>query len=125
MTRLPTKAEILAFVADNPTKATKRVLANKASLRPENWPRGRPDLAPHFRPSLAYRMCLVAEGRFDAMLTFRPTWHWDVAAGALICEEAGARVTDPSGAPLSFDAAPPQSPGVVAAEARLHAALLP
>ena len=33
----------------------------------------------HFRPSLAYRLCLVAEGRFDATLTFRDTWEWDVA----------------------------------------------
>jgi hypothetical protein len=28
--------------------------------------------------------CLVAQGRFDGMMTFRPSWEWDIAAGALI-----------------------------------------
>jgi len=72
------------------------------------------------RSSLAYRMSLVAEGRFDAMLTLRPTWEWDVAAGALIVAEAGGRVTDRQGAQPRFNAAMPQIDGVVAAGPGLH-----
>ena len=34
----------------------------------------------------------MAEGRFDGMMTLRPTWEWDVAAGNLICTEAGCDV---------------------------------
>ena len=48
-----------------------------------------------YRPSLAYRMALVGEARFDGMLTLRHTWEWDVAAGSLIISEAGGRVTGP------------------------------
>ncbi|MCU0909068.1 MAG: 3'(2'),5'-bisphosphate nucleotidase CysQ, partial [Rhodobacteraceae bacterium] len=55
------------------------VLTNAASLDPALWPGGVPDVTRAFRPSLAYRLCLVAEGRYDAMLTLRPTWEWDVA----------------------------------------------
>ena len=78
----------------------------------------------HHRPSLAYRLCLVAEGRFDAMLTLRPAWEWDIAAGALILSEAGACVTDRRGGPLRFNNTHPQTDGVLAANPALHAALL-
>ena len=43
--------------------------------------------------SAALDLCYVAAGRFDGFweLSLKP---WDVAAGGLICEEAGARVTN-------------------------------
>jgi myo-inositol-1(or 4)-monophosphatase len=100
------------------------VLATKHTLSPAHWPRGVPPVTRAYRPSLAYRMALVGEGRFDAMVTFRATWEWDIAAGALIIEEAGGRVTDGTGAALSFNRKVPQVPGVLAAGAALHAPLL-
>jgi myo-inositol-1(or 4)-monophosphatase len=57
------------------------------------------------------------------MMTLRDTWEWDVAAGALIAERAGATVTDRSGAPLRFNAPKPQVGGVLAAPGALHRAL--
>jgi myo-inositol-1(or 4)-monophosphatase len=66
----------------------------------------------------------VAEGRFDAMFTFRPSWEWDIAAGALILEEAGAKVSDRRGARLRFNRAVPQNDGVLAANPALHADFL-
>jgi len=100
------------------------VLATKPSLDTRHWPGGVPEVKRSYRPSLAYRQSLVAEGRFDAMFTFRPTWEWDVAAGALILAEAGARVTDQRGGQLRFNAAHPQVDGVVAANPGLHDGLL-
>ncbi len=100
------------------------VLATRPSLDARHWPRGVPNLKRSHRPSLAYRLSLVAEGRYDAMFTFRPSWEWDIAAGALILAEAGARVSDRRGAPLRFNNAVPQTDGVLAANPRLHAALL-
>ena len=79
-----------------------RVLATAPNMAPRFWPEGVPDVRRSYRPSLAYRMCLVADGSFDAMWTFRDTWEWDIAAGALIVAEAGGRVTDGTGAPLRF-----------------------
>lgn len=101
------------------------LLAAKPNLQAQFWRNGAPPaLERHFRSSLAYRMCLVAEGRFDAMLTLRPSWEWDIAAGALIAAEAGAQVSDPSGAVLRFNNAQPKVPGVLAAGADLHRHLL-
>lgn len=100
------------------------VLSNRAALAPEHWPGGVPEVKRSFRTSLAWRMCLVAEGRFDAMLTLRPAWEWDIAAGALIAERAGCRVSDRRGGPLRFNSAPPQADGVVLANPALHAALV-
>ncbi|NKX45624.1 3'(2'),5'-bisphosphate nucleotidase CysQ [Roseicyclus persicicus] len=100
------------------------VLATKHTLSPAHWPQGVPQVTRAYRPSLAYRMALVGEGRFDAMVTFRQTWEWDIAAGALIIAEAGGRATDATGAPLSFNRATPQVPGVLAAAADLHGAIL-
>lgn len=100
------------------------MLVSRPQLAPELWPGGVPDVARHFRPSLAWRLALVAEGRFDAMLTLRPTWHWDSAAGALLVTEAGGVVTDGQGAPLRFDTPEPQSAGIIAAGPALHSALM-
>ncbi|MGA0539638.1 3'(2'),5'-bisphosphate nucleotidase CysQ [Neotabrizicola sp. VNH66] len=99
------------------------VLTTRATLAPEFWPRGVPDLKRSFRASLAWRLCLAAEGKHDAMLTLRDTWEWDSAAGSLIAERAGCRVTDRHGAALRFNQPVPQAPGVIAAPPDLHAAL--
>lgn len=111
-------------VSDQRSLAGATVLATKPVYDPVNW-RGQevPHLVRHHRPSLAYRLSLVAEGRFDAMLTLRPSWEWDIAAGALILSEAGARTTDRTGAALRFNNPHPQVNGVLAAGAALHDAL--
>lgn len=100
------------------------VLTSKPNMADQHWPGGVPDLQRAFRPSLAYRLCLVAQGRYDAMLAFRPTWEWDIAAGALIAAKAGARVTDGRGAALRFNAPDPRTDGVLVAQAGLHAELI-
>ena len=37
------------------------------------------------------------------MLTLRPTWEWDVAAGTLIAQRAGAYVSDRTGGVPRFN----------------------
>jgi myo-inositol-1(or 4)-monophosphatase len=101
-----------------------RVLAPGNALDPALWPGGPPPVERHFRPSLAYRLCLVAEGRFDATFSFRDTWEWDVAAGDLIAREAGAAVTTRAGAAPLYNLPTPRLPGILAATPALHAALL-
>jgi myo-inositol-1(or 4)-monophosphatase len=97
------------------------ILTTKANMVPEKWPGGVPDIQRHFRASLAYRLCLAAEGRFDGMLTLREAWEWDIAAGSLIAAKAGARVTDRNGAPLRFNTAAAKADGVLALPPALHA----
>lgn len=99
------------------------VLTNAAGLEAVHWRGPPPPLVRHFRPSLAYRLCLVAEGRFDAALSFRDTWEWDLAAGSLIAQEAGAAVTTATGEALTYNRPQPLLPGFLAAGPALHAAL--
>jgi myo-inositol-1(or 4)-monophosphatase len=68
--------------------------------------------------SAALDLCYLAAGRFDGFweLQLHP---WDVAAGFLIVEEAGGRVSDRAGGP------PPRSGrDTVASNGRIHAAML-
>ncbi|MEM9477329.1 MAG: 3'(2'),5'-bisphosphate nucleotidase CysQ [Pseudomonadota bacterium] len=99
------------------------LLASRPALDKRHWRAGIPPIERHFRPSLAYRLSLVGEGRFDAMLTLRDSWEWDIAAGALIASEAGAHVSARDGTTLVFNTPQRLTPGVVAAPRALHEAL--
>jgi myo-inositol-1(or 4)-monophosphatase len=99
-------------------------LAASAQLKDDLWPGGAPPVERHFRSSLAWRLCLVGQGRFDIMVTLRAAYEWDIAAGSLIATEAGAAVTDGDGAALVFNCHPARAPGVIAAPAALHRALM-
>jgi myo-inositol-1(or 4)-monophosphatase len=102
-----------------------RLLAGRKQMEPQHWRDGAaPDVERHFRSSLAWRLCLVAEGSFDGTLTHHDTWEWDTAAAALIAAEAGVCVTDRSGAALVFNRPHPASRGLLAAPPALHAGLL-
>ena len=63
-------------------------------------------------------LAYVAAGRFDGFweLTLGP---WDVAAGAVLVEEAGGRVSDLHGGPLDINA-----PRLVASNGRIHDEIL-
>lgn len=68
--------------------------------------------------SAALDLALVAAGRFDAFWEWdlKP---WDVAAGALLIEEAGGRVTAIGGGPFDIAAG-----SIAASNGRLHAEFL-
>ncbi|QUJ76458.1 3'(2'),5'-bisphosphate nucleotidase CysQ [Sulfitobacter albidus] len=101
------------------------ILAAKPALAASLWRAGAcPAFKRAYRPSLAYRLGLVAQGRFDAMLTLRPSWEWDIAAGALIVAEAGGRCSDRHGRDLVFNNADPRLDGVVAGGCPIHDAVI-
>lgn len=100
------------------------VLTTRAHLDPSHWPQGLPQVQRSFRPALAWRFCLVAEARHDAMVTLRPTWEWDSAAGTLIAQRAGCKITDRQGKPLTFNKPKPQDNGIIAAPAPIHAGFM-
>jgi myo-inositol-1(or 4)-monophosphatase len=52
--------------------------------------------------STALDLCYVAAGRLDGYYE-RGIWAWDIAAGGLILEEAGGRVTDYRGEVLNLE----------------------
>ena len=100
------------------------IITGKPNLSASHWPGGVPPHTRHYRPSIAYRLGLVAEGRYDAMVTFRPSWEWDIAAGALIVAEAGGEVSDASGKPISFNSPSRLADGTVAAASTVYGALM-
>jgi myo-inositol-1(or 4)-monophosphatase len=101
------------------------VLAARPAMHEQHWRGGaKPTFTRSYRPSLAYRLALVAQGRFDAMLTLRRSWEWDIAAGALIISEAGGICSDQTGQPLRFNNADPRLNGVVAGGVHAQIALI-
>jgi myo-inositol-1(or 4)-monophosphatase len=72
--------------------------------------------------SIALRIALVAAGEADLVATLRWGFEWDIAAAALIAEEAGATVTGALGQPLAFNTASGEAFGVLAATPGIHAA---
>lgn len=89
---------------------------------------GRPDAGMTFlRPipsSIAYRLCLVASGRWDGLIRLLSIHDWDIAAAVQIVAAAGGVVTDRDGGELRFNRPNPVQPGVVAAGAGLHPLLM-
>ena len=100
------------------------VLTGKPSLDPKHWRGVEPPLRRVFRPSLAWRFCLVADGQFHATLSTRPAWEWDVAAGSLIATRAGCVFSDLAGQPMRFNSPRALTEGLVVAAPPLHGALL-
>ena len=96
------------------------VLADARLLEGPQWPEPWPAMRFERRNSIAYRMALVAAGAFDAAIALTPKWDWDVAAGALIAEEAGARVSDHHGGAWRFYRPDPRQASLVCAAPALH-----
>ena len=81
------------------------------------------DLAPVPRPnSIALRIAMVAAGEADLVATLRWGFEWDIAAAALVAEEAGATVSGALGQPLAFNTASGEAFGVLVATPGIHAA---
>ncbi|MBY8974188.1 3'(2'),5'-bisphosphate nucleotidase CysQ [Rhodobacteraceae bacterium NNCM2] len=101
-----------------------QALGASAAYREEHWPGGLPKMDRTFRHALEWRLCLIASGAFDLMVTMRDAFEWDVAAGALIASEAGARITDRDGTAFAFNNPRAKVPGVIVAPPVLHVKLL-
>ncbi|SEL55765.1 myo-inositol-1(or 4)-monophosphatase [Sphingomonas palmae] len=72
--------------------------------------------------SIALRMAMVADDRADLVATLRWGNEWDIAAAALVAEEAGASITDALGRPLVFNKPKPRAFGVLTSTRGIHAA---
>jgi len=97
-----------------------RLLAGKRTFRHRNWPSVADNAEFHFVNSMAYRMAVVADGRYDATITTTNKSEWDLAAAHLIVEEAGGKVSRVDGAPITYNRPSVHHDNVVAAGAALH-----
>jgi len=101
-----------------------RICASRFESRRRNFEALLPQVELVTLGSLAYKLALVAAGRFDGYVSWRRTNDWDIAAALLLLEEAGAVATDARGEPLALNRPEPLHAGILAAPPALHAALL-
>ncbi len=102
--------------------AGRAVLAG-ARVPADTLPKVDSDLTAVPRPnSIALRMAMVAAGEADLLAALRWGHEWDIAAAALIAQEAGAVVTDARGQVLRFNSTKGEMFGVLACAPGIHAA---
>ena len=106
-----------------PLRVSPRAELPGARVPADQLPREDRDLVAVAKPnSIALRIGLVAAGEADLLATLRWGFEWDIAAAALIAEEAGATVTGALGQPLAFNTASGEAFGVLVATPGIHAA---
>lgn len=103
--------------------ASQRTTFAGARVPTDALPRHDRDLTVVAKPnSIALRIAMVAADEADLVATIRWGHEWDIAAAALIAQEAGARVTDAHGRELIFNSTRGRAFGVIAAAPGIHAA---
>jgi myo-inositol-1(or 4)-monophosphatase len=101
-----------------------RMIATKGFFKHKVWTAPWPHTESTWINSIAYRLALIAAGRADATLSLTGKSEWDIAAAALLVEEAGGRITDATGAALTYNKPSPRMNGLVAAAPKLHGLLV-
>jgi myo-inositol-1(or 4)-monophosphatase len=102
-----------------------QLLSSRTEMRRRNWPELMPEAAFTDLSSLAYKLALVAAGRFDGLISLRASHDWDFAAAQLLIAEAGGLLTGADGTALVLNQPEPRHPGLAAAgTVALHRALL-
>ncbi|MFQ5534053.1 MAG: 3'(2'),5'-bisphosphate nucleotidase CysQ [Sphingomonadales bacterium] len=104
--------------------AGSRLLAYHQLLKSARWRKPWPEVELGMFNSIAYRIALVADGRFDGCLSLNPKSDWDVAAADLILAEAGGVLSGNDGARFVYNRKRPLHPNIVAANPAFHAGLL-
>jgi myo-inositol-1(or 4)-monophosphatase len=100
-----------------------KLLASQRTFEHHRWLARAPNAEFHQIGSIAYRMALVASGRFDASVSLSEKNDWDIAAADLIVREAGGRCTSAK-AELRYNRRHLRHPDVIAAAPGVYAALL-
>jgi myo-inositol-1(or 4)-monophosphatase len=109
------------FVSQKHELKDAEILSKKSILKENIWKNDNPDLfKQRFLPSLAYRLALVAEGKFDAMIALGRSWEWDICAGHLLVSEAGGNITTSYGDQIEYNSESGSSKGIIAGNPHIH-----
>jgi myo-inositol-1(or 4)-monophosphatase len=104
-------------------RASTRIELPGARVPADTLPQIDADLTPVVRPnSIALRIAMVAADEADLCASIRWGHEWDIAAAALIAEEAGATVTDAFGVPIRYNSVGGEAFGVLASAPAIHTA---
>jgi myo-inositol-1(or 4)-monophosphatase len=111
-------------VSDRADLAGCTMMGDPQMFADPRWPEPWPEMTIEARNSVAYRMCLVASGAFDACLAPSPKNDWDMGAADIIVTEAGGLATDIKARPFVYNRQNPSQWGLVCAGPRLHPLLI-
>ncbi len=100
------------------------VLTRRSVWKDENWQGTPPGGKRGYVNSIAYRVSLVAAGRWDAALVLNGLSEWDLAAAQLVLEEAGGAVTNRVGGAITYNKPHPAVSGLIAAKPPLTTTIL-
>ncbi len=70
--------------------------------------------------SVAYKLALVAAGKFEGTFTPNPRSEWDVCAGVACISAAGGRAGDRYGKDYRFNGQKPRCDGVIGSNGHIH-----
>ncbi|WP_165323905.1 3'(2'),5'-bisphosphate nucleotidase CysQ [Rhizorhabdus phycosphaerae] len=111
-----------AYLNGQPLRASGRRELPGARVPADVLARADADLVTVGKPnSIALRIAMVAADQADLLATLRWGNEWDIAAAALIAQEAGAVVTDAMGRPLRYNSTKGEQFGVLATAPAIHA----
>lgn len=120
-----------AFLNDKPIRVSEKralegakMIASGGLFRKKIWEKPWPEVKAEWVNSVAYRLALVACGIGDATISLTTKAEWDLAAAAVIMEEAGGVTTDHRGNPHVYNRESPKFPSLVASGKALHPALI-
>jgi myo-inositol-1(or 4)-monophosphatase len=91
------------------------LLASSSEMRKRRWPEVLPEASFTTIGSLAYKLALVAAGRYAGLISLRSCHDWDIAAALLLLRESGAWIGDGSGMPINLNKPSLRHQGLVAA----------
>jgi myo-inositol-1(or 4)-monophosphatase len=120
-----------AFLNDEPIAASDKrtlegalLIASGGLFKKKIWKEPWPEVKTKWVNSVAYRLALVACGRADATISLSNKSEWDLAAAALLVDEAGGIVTDHRGSGHRYNRPSPRLPSLVASGKALHPLLI-
>ncbi|MEO0981151.1 MAG: 3'(2'),5'-bisphosphate nucleotidase CysQ [Pseudomonadota bacterium] len=103
-----------------------RLIAARGLIEHPSWREPWPKVVtPEDKPNATlYRLALVASGRWDGALALWRKSDWDLAAGAVLVEEAGGAISTHRGEAYRFNRRVPAQHSLVAAGKALHPLLV-
>jgi myo-inositol-1(or 4)-monophosphatase len=110
--------------SDKPTLDGAKMIASGGLFKKKIWQEPWPEVTARWVNSVAYRLALVASGEGDATISLTAKAEWDLAAAAVIMDEAGGITTDHRGNPHAYNRENPKFPSLVASGKALHPLLI-
>ncbi len=91
------------------------LLASWTEMKKRRWREAMSEASFTTIGSLAYKLALVAAGRYSGLVSLRSCSDWDIAAAVLILKESGALISDGDGRPIRLNQSTLRHAGLVAA----------